>query len=78
MFFKIIIILFAISYFLPRLIRFGLKMFISNQVNKVQNEYQNQAKTQKEGEIKVEFDKSKAKSEHLKGGEYVDYEEIKD
>ncbi len=72
--------MFAISYFFPRVLRWGLKMFIGSQINKVQNDFKNQAKTkpQKEGEIKVDYTKSNKKDEHLKGGEYVDYEEVKD
>ena len=80
MFFKILIIIFAISYFFPKILRFGLKLFINTQVNKAQSEYQNQAKAnrQKEGEIKVDYTQSTKKGENLKGGEYVDYEEVKD
>jgi hypothetical protein len=71
--------MFAISYFFPRLLRWGLKMFIGSQINKVQNEFKNQAKASnaKEGEIKVEYTKAAKRDEHLKGGEYVDYEEVK-
>ena len=47
MFFKILIIIFAISYFFPKILRFGLKLFINTQVNKAQSEYQNQAKANK-------------------------------
>jgi hypothetical protein len=81
MFFKILIIMFAISYFFPRLLRWGLKMFIGSQINKVQSEFQNQAKAKihKEGEIKVDYSATqKGKSENMKGGEYIDYEEVKD
>jgi hypothetical protein len=80
MFFKIILIFFVISYFFPRVLRWGLKMFIGNQINKVQNDFKTQqkAQTRKEGEIKVDITKTSKKDENLKGGEYVDYEEIKD
>ena len=47
MFFKILIIIFAISYFFPKILRFGLKLFINTQVNKAQSEYQNQSRQQK-------------------------------
>lgn len=66
-------------YFFPRVLRWGLKLFISNQMNKVQQDFKTQAKPKrKEGEIKVDYTKSNIKDEHLKGGEYVDYEEVKD
>lgn len=78
MIFKIIIILFAISYFFPRILRWGLKMFIGSQVNKVQNEFQTQAKAkQKEGEININFNKKNNNKDDFKGGEYIDYEEVK-
>ncbi len=78
MFFKFLIITFAIMYFFPRVLRWGLKLFISNQMDKVQQDFKTQAKPkQKEGEININFDKKAANSEHLKGGEYIDYEEVK-
>ena len=71
--------MFAIMYFFPRVLRWGLKMFIGNQINKAQSEFRTQQRPkQKEGEININFDKNKGKSENLKGGEYVDYEEVKD
>lgn len=79
MFFKFLIITFAIMYFFPRVLRWGLKMFIGSQISKAQNEFKSQQKPkQKEGEIKVDYTQSTKKGENLRGGEYVDYEEVKD
>lgn len=66
-------------YFFPKVLRFGLKMFIGNQMEKVQKDFQNQTRqsTRKEGEIKVETPQQKAKTKDM-GGEYIDYEEVKD
>ncbi len=65
-------------YFFPRVLRWGLKLFISNQMDKVQQDFKAQAKpNRKEGEIKVDYTKAAKTDEHLKGGEYVDYEEVK-
>lgn len=76
---KFIIISIAFMYFFPRVLRWGLKLFISNQFDKVQKDFTAKAKPkQKEGEININFDKKKNSSENIKGGEYIDYEEVKD
>ena len=81
---KFIIILAFIFYILPKLIKWGLKGFISTQMNKAQQdlrqqqkEYQSQQK--REGQIDVDFipKKNGNKSGNFGGGEYVDYEEVK-
>ncbi len=75
---KFLIITFAVMYFFPRVLRWGLKLFISNQMDKVQKDFGSQQKSnKKEGEVNVSFDKNKGNSENLKGGEYIDYEEVK-
>jgi hypothetical protein len=78
---KFLIIMIAIGFFLPRIMRFGLKLFITKQMNKVQRDFQTKsasAHTQKEGEIKVDINKKANNNESIKGGEYIDYEEVKD
>ena len=81
---KFIIILALIFYILPKLIKWGLKGFIANQMNKAQQDMRYQQKThqsqqKREGQIDVDFvpKKSENKSENFGGGEYVDYEEVK-
>ncbi len=59
--------------------RFGLRLFISKQMDQVQKDFHAEAKPkQKEGEININFDKKKTQTGNIKGGEYIDYEEVKD
>ena len=81
---KFIIILAFIFYLLPKLIKWGLKGFITTQMNKAQNDMRHQQKAyqsqqKREGQIDVDFvpKKRENKSENFGGGEYVDYEEVK-
>ena len=81
---KFIIILALIFYILPKLIKWGLKGFITSQVNKAQQDMRHQQKAyqsqqKQEGQIDVDFvpKKNGNKSENFGGGEYVDYEEVK-
>lgn len=76
---KFIIILGIIFYFLPKIMRFSLKWFISNQMDKVQKDFKAAQQPQrKEGEIKVDIKpNTKGKTETFEGGEYIDYEEVK-
>ena len=56
---KFLIITFAVMYFFPRVLRWGLKLFISNQMDKVQKDFGSQRKSnKKEGEVNVSFDKN--------------------
>lgn len=81
---KFIIILVLIFYLLPKLIKWGLKGFISTQMNKAQQDMRQQQRTyqsqqKREGQIDVDYvpKKNGNKSENLGAGEYVDYEEVK-
>ena len=76
---KFLLFLAIFLYFFPRVLRFGLKMFIGNQMEKAQREFQNKANQThpKEGEIRVDTPPKKGKSKDV-GGEYIDYEEVKD
>ena len=76
---KFLIIMLAVFYLFPKVLRFGLKLFISKQMDKVQRDFQSKTKPEtKEGEIKVDINKKSQKSQSIKGGEYIDYEEVKD
>jgi hypothetical protein len=81
---KLLIILAVIFYILPKLIKWALKGFIVNQVNKAQQDMRHQQKTyqsqqKREGDIDVNYvpNKNEKKSNNFGGGEYVDYEEVK-
>ncbi|MES2795761.1 MAG: hypothetical protein V4683_07345 [Bacteroidota bacterium] len=48
-------------------------------MDQVQKDFHAEAKPkQKEGEININFDKKKTQTGNIKGGEYIDYEEVKD
>ncbi len=81
---KFIIILAFIFYILPKLIKWGLKGFITTQMNKAQQDIRHQQKAYQsqqkyEGQIDVDYvpKKNGNKSENSGSGEYVDYEEVK-
>ena len=76
---KFIIILGILIYVVPYISKYLIRAFITKQVNKVQSEFKknNTASPKKEGEVKVDYAPKNENKEHLKGGEYVDYEEVK-
>ncbi|MDZ7896672.1 MAG: DUF4834 family protein [Arcicella sp.] len=81
---KFIIIMALIFYVMPKLIKWALKGFILNQVNKAQADMRHsqkayQTQNKREGHIDVDYvpKKNGKKSENFGGGEYVDYEEVK-
>ncbi len=81
---KFIFTLFLIFFLLPPLFKWLLRLFISKQVGKAQEQFYKQQqnpfggnKTRKEGEIKVEVPQDTRKNKDFGGGEYVDYEEVK-
>jgi hypothetical protein len=77
---KYILILGIIMYFIPKVLRFSLKWFVSSQLDKVQRDFQNKSKanTRKEGEIKVDINPNKSTSKgNYTDGEYIDFEEVK-
>ncbi len=82
-FIKFVLIIVIASYLFPPLFRFLLKVFVTKQFGKMQDQMNQQFKnaqrpTTKEGEIKVETTKATAKKGGIDDGEYVDFEEIKD
>lgn len=82
-FIKFILIIVIASYLFPPLFRFLLKVFVTKQFGKMQDQMNAQFKNaqgnrRKEGEIKVETPKANTKKRETDDGEYVDFEEIKD
>ena len=76
---KFLVFIIVMYYVVPFVSKYFLRRFINNQVNKVQDEFKKNTASQPktEGEVKVEYAPKKDSKEHLKGGEYVDYEEVK-
>ncbi len=83
---KFFIILALILFVFPRLLKWALRGFVVSQINKAQQNYQQQQQPnyqsshKREGQIDVDFvpPKSGKSSDDFRGGEYIDYEEVKD
>lgn len=79
---KFLIISFLILYLVFKLGGFFLRMFFRSLGARAQQKYTEQKgfyKTSKPqgSNVDIEYEKAKAKKTVIKGGEYVDYEEIK-
>lgn len=76
-----IIIYYALKFFGRLILPFILKSLTKKMMSKVE-QMQNQAtenySTKKEGEVTIEFQKDKKKQSSQKGGDYVDFEEVKE
>lgn len=76
---KFLLIILFVFFLFPILVRYLFRLFIQDQYRKAQNQFYGHPPKQanrKEGDIKVEY--APPKKDNLKGGEYVDYEEVKD
>jgi len=86
--FKFILIVVLIFFVFPKLLNWALRGFVVSQMNKAQQDFQQQYKSnydtnrpkKREGQIDVDFvpPKSGRNSDDFNGGEYIDYEEVKD
>ena len=75
--FNIFLILVVMIAFVPPFRRFLFHLLVGRQLMKQQQKYQNGGRPpQREGSIRVDVDPNKPDS-RFKGGEYVDYEEVK-
>ncbi len=75
--FNIFLILVVLIAFVPPFRRFLFHLLVGRQLMKEQRKYQNgNRQPQREGSIRVDVDPNKPDS-RFKGGEYVDYEEVK-
>ena len=84
MIFKAILFLIAIGWVMSALLRYflrsKLKKFV-DQVNQAQREQYRQQRKPSHGNVNVDFvpkDGKKKSPGHISGGEYVDFEEVKD
>jgi hypothetical protein len=78
--FKILLIFILLLAFVAPLRRFLFWLIVGKQMVKEQKKYnqQNQAKSKPEGEIKVDFIPKDRNDFDKNGGQYVDFEEVKD
>lgn len=79
--FKILFVIFLVIAFVPPVRRFLFWLIVGKQLTKEQKRYnQQQAKQQRkrEGEINVDYVPKDSKGKGFEGGQYVDYEEVKD
>lgn len=80
--FKIIIVIVLVITFVAPVRRFLFWLIVGRQLTKAQKKYNQQAQSQsrqnKEGELNVDYVPNKGKKDDFKGGQYVDYEEVKD
>jgi hypothetical protein len=76
--FKILLIFLLLTAFFPPFRRFLFHLLVGRQLIKEQKRA-NQAsgRAQKRGGVNVDFVPPTANESNLKGGEYVDYEEVK-
>lgn len=75
--FKFLIIFFLLIAFVPTVRRFLFWLVVGRSMVNQQKDFQKK-QTKKEGEINVDFVPSDKKGPDLKGGQYVDFEEVKD
>jgi len=78
--FKFLLIVVLISYLIYKVGGFLFKMFFMSLYQQQRQSNQRQTETKKEGNVNIEYPSkdSKSNSKGFEGGEYVDYEEIRD
>jgi hypothetical protein len=70
-------LLFLIFFVLPWVFRWALRFYVAKKINEAQNrQNQSQYTSRKDGKINVDYVPPK-NQERFKGGDYVDYEEVK-
>jgi hypothetical protein len=75
---KFILTIILIFILVPPLLRLLIRFFLSNQISKAQQDLFKQQQAAKRNEGRVHVDRKPETKETLRGGEYVDYEEVKD
>ncbi len=76
--FNIILIFILLVAFVPGFRRFMFWLLVGRQLVKEQRKTNQATQQRREGEIRVDAKPSNAVSSRFNGGEYVDYEEVKD
>lgn len=79
--FKILFVIFLVIAFVPPVRRFLFWLVVGRQLTKEQkrqNRQREKHQRKQEGEINVDFVPRDSKGKGFEGGQYVDYEEVKD
>lgn len=74
---KYILIITLIIMFVPPVRRFVFQLLVGRQLVKEQKRQAEAQRGRQEGEIRVEKSSAKKTDSSYRGGEYVDYEEVK-
>lgn len=77
MIFKFLFVLLLLIAFVPPVRRFFFWLLVGRQLAKEQRKANDQFQRGQEGETRVRNSSSSANESKLKGGEYVDYTEVK-
>lgn len=75
--FNILLIFFMLISFVPPFRRFLFHLLVGRQLMKEQKKAEQRNRSSKKSGINVDFVPPNSNDSNLKGGEYVDYEEIK-
>ncbi|SOE23880.1 hypothetical protein SAMN06298216_4256 [Spirosomataceae bacterium TFI 002] len=78
---KIIFVIVLVIAFVAPVRRFLFWLIVGKQLTKEQKRYNQQtqkSQTKREGEINVDYVPNSNKKDDFKGGQYIDYEEVKD
>ncbi len=67
----------AVRFLLPFILKRLAKKFMSN-MEQMQNQTSQNYKQKTEGDVTIDSGTQKKKGERYKGGDYVDYEEVKE
>ncbi len=78
MIFKILLIVMAIGFIFPRIVRWVFRLFLKDQFSRVEREFRQQQQQGRQREGKVNVDYTPPQKEGYKGGDYIDYEEVKE
>ncbi|MDQ1087368.1 DUF4834 family protein [Siphonobacter sp. SORGH_AS_1065] len=80
MIFKIFLVIMAIGFIFPRIVRWVFRLFLKEQFSRVEREFrqdQQRSSQSRPREGKINVDYAPPRKEGYKGGDYIDYEEVK-
>ncbi|WP_420154517.1 DUF4834 domain-containing protein [Siphonobacter sp.] len=78
MIFKILLVVMAIGFIFPRIVRWVFRLFLKDQFSRVEREFRQEKAQNRQREGKVNVDYAPPQKEGYKGGDYIDYEEVKE
>ncbi|WP_133163281.1 DUF4834 domain-containing protein [Siphonobacter curvatus] len=78
MIFKILLVVMAIGFIFPRIVRWVFRLFLKDQFSRVEREFRQEKAQNRQREGKINVDYAPPQKEGYKGGDYIDYEEVKE